>query len=210
MLQPQHCYQNQNCTSASTIDLRPPLQAHHKYGHQYQSSRFPHRKPKVAEEQFRSKSIRWTKDQLGKIDKIGHSTKDQSGSCSSSSQGTVTDDSGIHSGQTPNNSIEGSQNPSPGSSPVLQQVDKNFNFIGRSDATRRPIRKLPAVPSAKQAHIIDLTSLNNRGSDKTKVSRTLPTLPSLGNPKTSSGWLRPNRLSNFFRSVKFSRSVVLH
>ena len=90
-------YSHPNCpsatTSASTFDLRPPLQPHHKYGTHYQSGNIPLRNPTDcdgnknknlchgvytpgatencdSEQQTRSKSIRWTKDQLRKIDKV--------------------------------------------------------------------------------------------------------------------------------------------
>ena len=95
-------YLHHNCpsatTSASTFDLRPPLQPHHKYGAHYQSGNLPFRSsnnkdcgdgnknkhlchgvytPATAatvgcdsQQQARSKSIRWTKDHLRKIDKV--------------------------------------------------------------------------------------------------------------------------------------------
>ena len=90
-------YPHHNCpgtaTSASTFDLRPPLQPHHKYGTHYQSGNIPCRSSKECDgnkskrlchgvytpaatdncdpdNQTRSKSIRWTKDQLRKIDKV--------------------------------------------------------------------------------------------------------------------------------------------
>ena len=89
---PHHACPN-GTTSASTFDLRPPLQPHHKYGTHYQSGNIPLRNsnecevsknkhlchgiytPGVtdncdSEQQTRSKSIRWTKDQLRKIDKV--------------------------------------------------------------------------------------------------------------------------------------------
>ena len=94
----------------STYDLRPPLQPHHKYSGgggpatsavsnrlslSHNLSRVPpsngsgaassQRKHPAAKEN-RSKSIRWTKDQLKKMDKLGHT-----GSCSSSSNGNVHD-----------------------------------------------------------------------------------------------------------------------
>ena len=94
----------------STYDLRPPLQPHHKYSGgggpatsavsnrlslSHNLSRIPpsngsgaassQRKHPAAKEN-RSKSIRWTKDQLKKMDKLGHT-----GSCSSSSNGNVHD-----------------------------------------------------------------------------------------------------------------------
>ena len=73
--------------------MRPPLQPHHKYSTNYQSGNIPLRNsyecdggknkdlchgvytPGIAEncdpeQQTRSKSIRWTKDQLWKIDKV--------------------------------------------------------------------------------------------------------------------------------------------
>lgn len=95
--QGSYFYPHSNCpgttTSASSFDLRPPLQPHHKYGAHYQSSKIPLRNSNDCdgnrnrylcqgiytpasgncdpEQQTRSKSIRWTKDQLRKIDNVG-------------------------------------------------------------------------------------------------------------------------------------------
>ena len=122
-----------------------------------------------------------------------------------------------------------------------------FGGLGRSQATRRPIRKLPNVPgvNSKQAHIVNLPSLiSSSKSVERKSTRTLPSLPtnlfsssnknnqridshsSKGNATSnekfanrsnkdtvpsnnnneSGGWIKSTtRLSNFFRSVKFSR-----
>ena len=184
-------------------------------------------------------------------------------SCSSSSQGTITDDSGIHSGNTfntndnKNNGREegSSNNSSPSINAQYREVEKEqpssglFGGLGRSQATRRPIRKLPSVPgvNSKQAHIVNLPSLiSSSKSVERKSTRTLPSLPTISfstnkNSKTTAskentttndksnskqhkessegsaananstsspngGWIKPStRLSNFFRSVKFSR-----
>ena len=122
-----------------------------------------------------------------------------------------------------------------------------FGGLGRSQATRRPIRKLPNVPgvNSKQAHIVNLPSLiSSSKSVERKSTRTLPSLPTnlfsssnknnqkidshsskgnitsnekltnksnkdtvmSNNNNESGGWIKSTtRLSNFFRSVKFSR-----
>ena len=125
-----------------------------------------------------------------------------------------SDDSGIHSSN-------------PESPMVLGTGDvdqKGGMFVGnRGDVTRRPIRKLPTLPSAKQAHIVNLTSLTRGGAsgnteNNRKSMRTLPSLPLFGGGGTSNSspakqaggssatnWIKSARLSNFFRSVKFSR-----
>ena len=178
-------------------------------------------------------------------------------SCSSSSQGTITDDSGIHSGNTFNTNDkenDGSNNSSPSINTQYRDSDKDqqhsgmFGGLGRSQATRRPIRKLPNVPNgvnSKQAHIVNLPSLiSSSKSVERKSTRTLPSLPanlfSSGNKNSqkmdgsnskgkmnsndkpnnktnkeashlpqnneNGGWIKSTtRLSNFFRSVKFSR-----
>ena len=188
-------------------------------------------------------------------------------SCSSSSQGTITDDSGIHSGNTfntnekENNSREedSSNNSSPSVNVQYRETENEpqnsgiFGGLGRSQVTRRPIRKLPAVPgvNSKQAHIVNLPSLiSSSKSVERKSTRALPSLPtisfsSISNSKnqkigsqkenngravekpntksnkgsldfsnandnssqaTHGGWIKSTtRLSNFFRSVKFSR-----
>ena len=184
-------------------------------------------------------------------------------SCSSSSQGTITDDSGIHSGNTFNTNDKenngrnegSSNNSSPSINAQYRETEKEpqrsgiFGGLGRSQATRRPIRKLPSVPgvNSKQAHIVNLPSLiSNSKSVERKSIRTLPSLPTNifsnnKNQKTTAsketasaneksnnkqhkissafspvnenmapisngGWIKSsNRLSNFFRSVKFSR-----
>ena len=101
-----HCPGSSN--SASTFDLRPPLQPHHKYGTHYQSNKIPqlvssndcdeNRNKHLcqgiytpaatancdSEQHPRSKAIRWTKDQLRKIDNVAINrnnsfTKNQTG-----------------------------------------------------------------------------------------------------------------------------------
>ena len=182
-------------------------------------------------------------------------------SCSSSSQGTITDDSGIHSGNTFNTNEKenaGSNNSSPSINGQYRDSEKDypssgvFGGLGRSQATRRPIRKLPNVPgvNSKQAHIVNLPSLiSSSKSVERKSTRTLPSLPtnlfssgSKNSQKTdgissksnigsnekctskaskeivqspnnneSGGWIKSTtRLSNFFRSVKFSRFVNMY
>ena len=117
-------------------------------------------------------------------------------SCSSSSQGTITDDSGIHSGNTfntnekENNSREedSSNNSSPSVNVQYRETENEpqnsgiFGGLGRSQVTRRPIRKLPAVPgvNSKQAHIVNLPSLiSSSKSVERKSTRALPSLPTI-------------------------------
>ena len=124
----------------------------------------------------------------------------------------VSDDSGIHSSNPESPLVLG----------AAGDVDPKGVFVGnRGDVTRRPIRKLPTLPSAKQAHIVNLTSLTRGASsneNNRKSMRTLPSLPLFGgggsnnsSPAKQSGtgsatnWIKSVRLSNFFRSVKFSR-----
>ena len=55
-----------------------------------------------------------------------------------------------------------------------------FGGLGRSQATRRSIRKLPNVPgvNSKHAHIVNLPSLiSSSKSVERKSTRTLPSLP---------------------------------
>lgn len=149
--------------------------------------------------------------------------------------------------------MEGSNNSSPSINAQYRDSEKDqqssgmFGGLGRSQATRRPIRKLPNVPgvNSKQAHIVNLPSLiSSSKSVERKSTRTLPSLPanlfsssnknsqktdgsnSKGNITSndkqnnksnkevshltqnndSGGWIKSTtRLSNFFRSVKFSR-----
>ena len=61
---------------------------------------------------------------------------------------------------------------------------------------RKPVRKLPAVPNSKQAHIVQLKT------EPKKSSRALPKPPD-ENPSPKKGGLR---LTNFFRSVKFPKN----
>ena len=67
---------------------------------------------------------------------------------------------------------------------------------------RKPVRKLPAVPSSKQAHIVQLKT-----EPKKSNNRALPRPPNEENSgnsaKKPSGGLR---LTNFFRSVKFPKN----
>ena len=64
---------------------------------------------------------------------------------------------------------------------------------------RKPVRKLPAVPSSKQAHIVQLKT-----EPKKPNNRALPRPPNEENSvKKPSGGLR---LTNFFRSVKFPKN----
>ena len=76
--------------------------------------------------------------------------------------------------------------------------------IERVAIGRRPVRKLPAVPSTKQAHIVQLKSTADH-----KKLRALPQVPTEENNNKESGSKLAKqglRLSNFFRSVKFPRN----
>ena len=68
----------------------------------------------------------------------------------------------------------------------IDENDKNKNL-------KKSIRKLPAAP--KKATVVKISSAEVR-----KTSRALPTCPENSGPVSMTG-----RLSNFFRSVKFSK-----
>jgi len=154
----------------------------------------------------RSKSLRWTKEQLEKFENLIEPTKQQNETGSSSSGDNLTDDSGIHSKSTSKDSprlvtksiINYDQ---PQKSIIKYDQPVQPVKIERVAIGRRPVRKLPAVPSSKQAHIVQLKSEH-------KKLRALPQLPTEENNKESSSKLAKQglRLSNFFRSVKFPRN----
>ena len=148
-------------------------------------------------------------------------------SCSSSSQGTITDDSGIHSGNTFNTNEKenaGSNNSSPSMNGQYRDSEKDssssgvFGGLGRSQATRRPIRKLPNVPgvNSKQAHIVNLPSLiSSSKSVERKSTRTLPSLPtnlfssgSKNSQKTDGISSKSNIGSNEKCTSKASKEIV--
>ena len=71
--------------------------------------------------------------------------------------------------------------------------------IDRVAVGRKPVRKLPAVPNSKQAHIVQLKT------EPKKSSRALPKPPN--NDENSSPVAKKGlRLTNFFRSVKFPKN----
>lgn len=114
-----------------------------------------------------------------------------SGSSGSCSGDNLTDDSGIHSKSTSKDSPR----------LVTKSIIKYEQpmKIERVAIGRRPVRKLPAVPSSKQAHIVQLKSEH-------KKLRALPQTPpevKEQEPKQNKQGLR---LSNFFRSVKFPKN----
>ena len=112
-------------------------------------------------------------------------------SSSSSSGDNLTDDSGIHSKSTSKDSPR-----LPPKSIIKYNEQSQQPKIERVAVGRKPVRKLPAVPNSKQAHIVQLKT------EPKKSSRALPKPPD-ENPSPKKGGLR---LTNFFRSVKFPKN----
>lgn len=120
-----------------------------------------------------------------------------SGSSGSCSGDNLTDDSGIHSKSTSKDSPR----------LVTKSIIKYEQpmKIERVAIGRRPVRKLPAVPSSKQAHIVQLKSEH-------KKLRALPQTPPevkeevQGKEQQAKANKQGLRLSNFFRSVKFPKN----
>ena len=111
-------------------------------------------------------------------------------SSSSSSGDNSTDDSGIHSKSTSKDS--------PRLPPKSIIKYEHPVKIDRVAVGRKPVRKLPAVPNSKQAHIVQL---------KTEPKKSSPrTLPKPPNDENSSPIKKGLRLTNFFRSVKFPKN----
>ena len=112
-------------------------------------------------------------------------------SSSSSSGDNSTDDSGIHSKSTSKDS--------PHLRPKSIIKYEHPVKIDRVAVGRKPVRKLPAVPNSKQAHIVQLKT------EPKKSSRALPKPPN--NDENSSPVAKKGlRLTNFFRSVKFPKN----
>ena len=104
-------------------------------------------------------------------------------------------------------------------------TDKSGDFVGRSAVARRPIRKLPAPPKrTSHANVVKLNTGSGLGSGsgsgsgsglvpEVRKQRSLPAWPSSAAQEKQNENSKENsvsgRLSNFFRSVKFTRYIHL-